>query len=90
MNFWCFDTSVFNLGEKMFHAFLQQNIENLKSEFFIPIIGDQFIKKGLGKIKVIPTFSQWFGVTYKEDAPGVEKSLHDLIKKGEYPDKLWR
>ncbi len=89
MNFWCFDESVFNLSEKMFHDFLAKNISNLKAEFFIPIIGDQFIKKGLGKIRVIPTSSQWFGVTYKEDAPGVEKSLNNLIKKGEYPGKLW-
>lgn len=89
MNFWCFNESVFKITEKMFHDFLEKNMENLKSEFFIPIIGDQFIKKGLGKIKVIPTSSQWFGVTYKEDAPGVEKSLDVLIKKGEYPEKLW-
>ncbi len=89
MNFWCFDISVFGLSVKMFHDFLEKNISNLKSEFFIPIIGDQFIKKGLGKIKVIPTSSQWFGVTYKEDAPGVERSLNGLIKKGEYPEKLW-
>ncbi len=89
MNFWCFDTSVFDMGEKMFHDFLENPISNLKSEFFIPIIGDQFIKKGLGQIKVIPTSSQWFGVTYKEDAPGVQKSLSDLIRKGEYPEKLW-
>jgi hypothetical protein len=73
----------------MFHDFLKNNISNLKSEFFIPIVGDQFINKGFGKIKVIPTSSQWFGVTYKEDAPGVERSLNNLIKKGEYPEKLW-
>jgi hypothetical protein len=89
MNFWCFNTSVFNLGEKMFHDFLMHNISNPKSEFFIPIVGDQFINKGLGKIKVIPTSSQWFGVTYKEDAQGVAGSLLDLIKRGEYPERLW-
>jgi choline kinase len=89
MNFWCFDNSVFGLTEKMFHDFLKHNISSPKSEFFIPIVGDQFINKRLGKIKVIPTSSQWFGVTYKEDAPGVERSLHDLIKKGEYPERLW-
>ena len=89
MNFWCFDSSIFELGEKMFHDFLANNISNLKSEFFIPIIGDQFIKKGFGKIKVIPTSSPWFGVTYKEDAPGMQKYLNELIKNGEYPEKLW-
>jgi choline kinase len=89
MNFWCFHPSLFALGEKMFHDFLKHNISNLKSEFFIPIIGDHLISKGLGKIKVIPTSAQWFGVTYKEDAPGVQQSLNNLIKKGEYPERLW-
>ena len=89
MNFWCFGISVFDLGEKMFHDFLAHNLSNHKAEFFIPIIGDQFIKKGFGKIKLIPTTSQWFGVTYKEDAPGVEENLNRLIQEGEYPEKLW-
>src|SRR5690349_1845474 len=89
MNFWCFHPSVFELGEKMFHEFLSKNINNPKAEFFIPIVGDQFINKGHGEIKVIPTASSWFGVTYKEDAPGVEKSLRNLITNGEYPEKLW-
>jgi hypothetical protein len=89
MNFWCVDVSVFHLSESMFHDFLEKNITNLKSEFFIPIAGDLFIKKGLGKIKLIPTDSQWFGVTYKQDAPGVERSLYGLIKMGEYPERLW-
>lgn len=89
MNFWCFDQSVFTQGEKMFLDFLEKNISYPKSEFFIPIIGDQLIKNGSGQIKVIPTSSQWFGVTYKEDAPGVEKSLQNLIANGEYPEKLW-
>ena len=49
---------------------------------------DQFIKEG-GAVKIIPTSSQWFGVTYKEDAPSVERSLNVLIKDGEYPMRLW-
>jgi choline kinase len=89
MNFWCFDPSVFAFSEKMFHNFLENNIANPKSEFFIPIVGDEYIKEGLGVIKVIPTSAQWFGVTYKEDAPGVRKSLLDLVSKGEYPERLW-
>jgi choline kinase len=89
MNFWCFDPSFFDLCGKLFHDFLQNNRRDLKSEFFIPIAGDRFIKMGYGNIKIIPTASQWFGVTYKEDAPGVEKSLLELVKKGEYPERLW-
>lgn len=89
MNFWCFHPSVFTLAESMFHQFLKENIGNLKSEFYIPLLGDQFIKLGHGRVKVIPTSSSWFGVTYKEDAPGVEASIRQLIAGGVYPEALW-
>lgn len=89
MNFWCFDDSVFKLSEEMFNDFLRHNLSNPKSEFFIPIVADEFIKSGKGKIKVIPTSSQWFGVTYKEDAPGVQESVNKLVASGEYPNSLW-
>jgi len=52
------------------------------------LVADQFIQEG-GKIKVVPTQSSWFGVTYKEDAPFVQQSLENLINAGEYPSKLW-
>jgi NDP-sugar pyrophosphorylase family protein len=90
MNFWAFDPSVFGYTEKMFHEFLREQGANPKAEFFIPIIGDKFIKNGDGKIKVIPTGAKWFGVTYKEDAPEVQASLNALIDKGEYPKSLWK
>lgn len=90
MNFWGFAPSVFEVSEKLFTQFLEQNITNPKSEFFIPIVVDQFIAAGLGSVKVIPTSSQWFGVTYKEDAPGVQQSLSALVQNGEYPDNLWK
>jgi hypothetical protein len=88
MNFWCFDISYFNYTQKLFSKFLQKHGQGLKSEFFIPLVADQFIKDG-GSVKVIPTTSSWFGVTYKEDAPFVEQSLKLLIDSGEYPERLW-
>lgn len=88
MNFWCFDTSFFSYTQKLFSSFLANHGKELKSEFFIPIVADQFIKEG-GKVEVIPTTSLWFGVTYKEDAPFVQHSLQQLIANGEYPDSLW-
>jgi hypothetical protein len=89
MNFWCFTPSIFPYSEKLFNEFLSKNISNIKSEFFIPIVADEFINSGTGVIKVIPTSAQWFGVTYKEDAPGVKASLDALVAAGEYPPKLW-
>ena len=88
MNFWCFDISYFSYTQKLFRQFLNEFGHELKSEFFIPIVADQFIKEG-GRVEIIPTTSSWFGVTYKEDAPFVENSLHELVQKGEYPERLW-
>lgn len=89
MNFWCFHPSVFNLTGKLFRDFLAANASNPKAEFFIPIIGDHMVRAGEGKITVIPTGAQWFGVTYKEDAPEVKGNLEHLVHQGEYPAKLW-
>jgi len=89
MNFWCFSTSIFDYSRKLFNQFLDENILKPKAEFFIPIVADRFINDGVGVIRVIPTSAQWFGVTYKEDAPEVKKSLDTLIASGEYPASLW-
>lgn len=88
MNFWCFHPSFFNYTLQVFREFLKENINDPKAEFFIPIVADRFIREG-GTIEVIPTNSEWFGVTYKEDAPAVETSLRKLIQAGEYPERLW-
>lgn len=88
MNFWCFHPSIFPYSAKLFKEFLAEQGSKPKSEFFIPIVADQFIKDG-GIIRVIPTSAKWFGVTYKEDAPEVKKSLKDLIDAGEYRAGLW-
>jgi len=92
MNFWCFDPSIFPYSEKLFNEFLNEkgNLANIKSEFFIPIVGDKFINNNKGTIKVIPTSAQWFGVTYKEDAPEVKANLEQLVNAGEYPASLWK
>ncbi|MEP7231741.1 MAG: sugar phosphate nucleotidyltransferase [Ginsengibacter sp.] len=89
MNFWGFDPAVFDFIQKLFLKFLHESGENIKSEFFIPIIGDAFIGQENHNIKVITTSAQWFGVTYREDAPEVKKSIGALIAGGAYPQKLW-
>jgi NDP-sugar pyrophosphorylase family protein len=89
MNFFGFSPAIFEIIEKQFQEFLDENINKPKAEFFIPLVGDRYIKSGKGVIKVIPTSAQWFGVTYKEDAPAVQKSIDELVGSGEYPKSLW-
>jgi hypothetical protein len=89
MNFWGFTPAVFAKTEPLFKAFVAKNEDNPKAEFFIPLIGDELIKSGEAAFKVIPTDAKWFGVTYKEDKPIVQKSISDLVAGGAYPENLW-
>jgi hypothetical protein len=89
MNFWGFTPAVFKKTEPLFKAFVEKNENDPKAEFFIPLIGDELIKSGEASFKVIPTGEKWFGVTYKEDKPIVQKCISDLVENGTYPDNLW-
>ena len=89
MNFWCFHPALFAATEQLFQQFVKDNIQNLKSEFFIPIIAEDFMQHHGGTISVIPTSAQWFGVTYKEDAPVVKACVDQLVAAGAYPSSLW-
>lgn len=89
MNFFCFAPGFINFCEELFSTFLAEKGNQLKSEFFIPLVANEFINSGKGVLKVIPTSSKWFGVTYKEDAAGVQSSLNKLVEEGIYPKSLW-
>lgn len=89
MNFWGFHPSIMPLTQTLFEEFLKNNHQNIKAEFFIPLVVNDMIKRGLGKVKVISGGSIWFGVTYKEDKDQVSGKIRDLVNKGQYPEKLW-
>ncbi len=89
MNFWGFHANIFPMIDKFFIDFLKEKGKEPKAEFFIPIIGNEMIKQGLGKVKILGGGDIWFGVTYKEDKDEVSGKIKDLVNKGEYPSKLW-
>lgn len=90
MNFWCFTPHVFSICKEMFNIFLKKNINQPKAEIYVVDVGAAFIQTPGNVLKVVPTASKWFGVTYKEDAPGVEKEIRALVEQGEYPQSLWK
>jgi NDP-sugar pyrophosphorylase family protein len=89
MNFWGFTPEIFNVSLELFKEFAHANKDNPKAEFFIPLVGDHLIRTNKAEVRVIPTSSQWFGVTYKEDKPIVQESIDQLVKDGTYPENLW-
>lgn len=91
MNVWGFTPDYFEYSESYFKDFLNdlKNLENKKSEFFIPLMVNKLIKDGTATVKVLDTTSSWFGVTYPEDRENVVTKIQSLVKAGIYPNKLF-
>lgn len=89
MNIWGFMPSLFEHLEREMLLFLKDNASSLKAEFLLPNVIDKLIKTGEVDIPVLPTDSQWFGMTYKEDLEIVRGKLAELVGKGVYPTPIW-
>ncbi len=89
MNFWGFTPDFFDHLRAAFVEFLKEHGHEQKSECYVPFVVDHLIKTGRADVKVLPTTSKWFGVTYPEDKQTVVDSIKDLTVKGSYPSPLW-
>jgi NDP-sugar pyrophosphorylase family protein len=90
MNIWGFTPDYFEHSEAYFKKFLDERGQELKSEFFIPLVVNYLIQEKISTVKVLDTDSQWFGVTYKEDKPSVIAKINQLVSKNIYPNNLWK
>ncbi|MCF0203669.1 MAG: nucleotidyltransferase [Bacteroidaceae bacterium] len=91
MNVWGFTPDYFKYSEEFFKEFLscQKNLENPKSEFFIPLLVNKLITEGTSSVKVLDTTSKWFGVTYSADRPETVERIQKLVDEGVYPSPLY-
>ena len=91
MNMWGFTPDYSEHSEAYFKEFLAdpKNMENLKAEFFIPLMVNKLINEGTSTVKVLDTTSKWFGVTYAADREDTVKRIQKLIDEGVYPAKLF-
>lgn len=78
MNIWGFMPSIFKELESGFENFLDENIEDIKAEFYIPSLVDDLIKSKKASVKVIKTKEKWYGVTYQEDKKDISEALKDM------------
>ena len=92
MNFFGFKPSVIKKLENIFIEDFPQGVKNnpLKYEALLPNHVGVLVNKGLCNVKVLPTSSDWFGVTYIEDKPKVVERIQKLKDDGTYPFDLWK
>ena len=89
MNFWGFTPKCFEFGEKLFLDFLEENKENIKAEFYLPLIVNKMLQNKKASVKVLESDSKWFGVTYSGDKEKAQNEIKRLKENGVYPKKLW-
>lgn len=91
MNMWGFTPDYFEYSDEYFKEFLSdaKNMENLKAEFFIPLVVNNLIHEGTATVKVLDTTSKWFGVTYAADRQATVDRIKKLIEEGVYPNRLF-
>ena len=90
MNLFGFHHSIFEKIEVGFEQFVKENYKNPKCEYYIPLIVNELINKGIIKMAVLPTEATWYGVTYQEDRPTVVAALQALTAEGQYVSPLWQ
>jgi len=89
MNVWGFTPVLFKYLKDMFVEFLNDEGNELKSEYLIPSVVNDLIKSGREDVHVLRSASSWFGVTYKDDRPFVMGEIQKLIDRGTYPKQLF-
>ncbi len=89
LNMWGFTPALFPQIEQVFVEYLERAGQDPTSECYIPAAVDTLITRGQCTVDVLPTTSRWFGVTYRDDKPGVVQAMADLAASGAYPSPLF-
>ncbi|GJM28112.1 MAG: nucleotidyltransferase [Cyclobacteriaceae bacterium] len=88
-NFWGFTPAIFDELQSQFSAFVAENGENPKSEFYIPFAVNSLVESQAASVEVLTCSDNWMGVTYKEDKVSVMDQINSYISRGIYPNNLW-
>ena len=91
MNLWGFPPDFMEELAARFPAFHAQAMATnpLKAEYFLPFVVNDTLREGLSTVRVLPTDSKWYGVTYHDDIPFVSDAIARMTAAGEYPEALW-
>ena len=88
MNMFAFTDRLMDQLEPYFvDFFANEDLE--KGEFLIPIVINDMLQDGSVDLKVLPTSSKWYGITYREDLDQFKQAIQRMIDAGEYPAHLY-
>ena len=84
MNLWGFNTDFFGHIEEGFKKFLNEKINEPKSEYYLPSVVSSLIENGTKQVNMLVAEDKWYGVTYKEDKEMVVSAIGKMIEEGLY------
>jgi len=82
MNFWGFHPDIFPELDAQFRAFVHDNLEQPKAEFYIPTVVNNLLRAGKVRVRVETCESPWYGVTYPADKATVQAALARIYPQG--------
>lgn len=92
MNLWGFSPAFLREARNGFAAFLRRCLpENpLKCEYYLPSVVSDMLAAGRADVHVLTSPDKWYGITYREDKPGLVAALRRMSEQGLYPtDRLF-
>lgn len=89
MNCWGFTPALFGALDAQWREFLTARNSEAKAEFYLPGAVSEQIGRAQASVRVLPTASSWFGITFREDKPRVTAAIAELVQRGVYPPSLW-
>ena len=89
MNFWVCQPSIFPFITEYLKDFIGNKDNHAKGEIYLPFAIKEMIAKNLIDVDVIPSASQWFGVTYASDKDIAVAELQRMTDNNGYTSPLW-
>lgn len=89
LNCWGFTPALFAGLDGLLRDFLVAQGGELKAEFYLPVAVSTLISRAQATVRMLPTDSSWFGITYRDDKPRVEAAIAALVRDGKYRAPLW-
>ncbi len=91
MNFWVCMPSIFDhIASDLRNFINQEDTSKIETgEVYLPFVMQEMLRDKSAKVKVIPSDSKWFGITYADDKQKAVDLLEEMTTLGSYPAPLW-
>lgn len=89
MNCWTFPPATFDLFAERFDTFLRERGQDPVAELPIPEAVNDLIRSRGMQVRVREALGDWFGLTHQQDRAAVADRLRELMRRGNYPARLW-